>query len=90
MRDCSSHVRTAENFEKVETFLPNLVVRSRQLVENLATVKQFQVDRARGMLGNSLGAVSSSIRRRMGLTAISWRNCRGTMRAWCGWCMGLN
>ena len=79
-----------KKLDEVASFLPNMVERFRQLVEDLATVTQFQVDKARGMLRELVGAVSSSIRRQTGLTAISWRNWRETTRAWCGWSVGLN
>ena len=44
-----------KQLDKITRFLPDLVGRFKALVDGLATVTQFQVDKARGMLRELVG-----------------------------------
>src|SRR5262245_41853476 len=44
-----------KKLDKVASFLPDLVGRFKTLVDDLATVTQFQVDKARGLLRELVG-----------------------------------
>lgn len=47
--------RPYKKLDKVARFLPDMVDRFKMLVNDLATVTQFQVDKARGMLRELVG-----------------------------------
>ena len=70
------------------TFLPNMVERFKRVVDDLATVTQHQVDKARGILRDLVGphhpALSDGGRRGRFLTAELAGDYSGLVRLVCG------